>query len=409
MSNNQEAVDTSTIKIETTELDAPDYRLDFAMPAELVSDIFNRLKDGGYDYDEGQMTSLLTKICLDEGMARFDKNSVWGPKLMPGTEPGTFTENSPFVFSAIVDATPTGAFEEVDSIPIEQRNLEVSDDLIETELYEQRLLFGSRESYTGELAYGDEITCSATLTVGGKEEPEFALESCTIRVPKEGLPIAIGAFKCDEGDQLRGAKVPSVVTISLTGLQDQSATLVLDISSAERITPCSVDDVLKQYGTPNELLLKTQIKLSLQRNFDRENDSIKRSQLFNYLLENVEVPVSPRIIDSHFEDLCKGELENNPEQPVLGDDAKNNLRTKAETIAKRRVITACFQELFNLSINEEDVQEQICDIAESRRVRPEEVQEEFVSNDRMHVLGNMVMEKKIFDRLKDKMVFTDAS
>ena len=58
-------------------------------------------------------------------------------------------------------------------------------------------------------------------------------------------------------------------------------------------------------------------------------------------------------------------------------------------------------------INEEDIQQQICDIAESRRVRPEVVKEEFVSGDRMNVLGNMVIEKKIFDRLKDKMVFTD--
>ncbi|HJN72283.1 MAG TPA: hypothetical protein QF528_06790, partial [Phycisphaerales bacterium] len=68
-----------------------------------------------------------------------------------------------------------------------------------------------------------------------------------------------------------------------------------------------------------------------------------------------------------------------------------------------------FQEFFDLVICEEDVQHQISDIAESRRVRPEEVQEEFVSSDRMHVLGNMVIEKKIFNRLKDKMVFTDAS
>ena len=107
--------------------------------------------------------------------------------------------------------------------------------------------------------------------------------------------------------------------------------------------------------------------------------------------------------------MCKGELEKNPEHSELSDEVKSNLQTKAETIAKRRVITACFQALFNLSINEEEVQEQICDIAESRRVRPEEVQEEFVSGDRMHVLGNMVMEKKIFDSLKDKMVFTDAT
>ncbi|MBT4583830.1 MAG: hypothetical protein HOC93_01985 [Phycisphaerae bacterium] len=409
MSNNQEAVDTSAIKIKITKLEEPDYRLDFEMPAKLVVDIYGRLKEGGYDYDKEQMASLLTKICLDEGMARFEKNSIWGPKLMPGTQQGEFSEDGPFVFSAIVDATPTEALKEINSIPIQRLNLEVSDELIETELFEQRLLFGSRKSFSGELAYGDEITSKATLTVEGNDSPEFALDNCAIRVPKDGQPLAIGEFKCDEGEQLRGASVPGNISISISRQQDTSETLVLDVLSAERITPCSIDHVLEQYGTPNETILKAQIKLSLQRNFDRENDTIMRKQLFDYLLENITVPVSQRIIDGHWEELCKKEVEKNSEQTELSDEIKNNLRDMAEIIAKRRTINACFQELFKIFPNEEDIQAQICDIAETRRVRPKEVQEEFVSSDRMHVLGNMVIEKKIFNRLKDKMVFTDAS
>ena len=407
MTNNQEAVDTSVIQIEITAVEVPDYRLDFEMPAELVTDIYGRLRDGGYNYDKGQMTALLTKICLDEGMVRFDRDSIWGPKMMPGTTPGNFAEDAAFVFSAIVDATPIELFKEVDSIPIQRRNLEVSDDLVETEMHEQQLLFGTRNTHTGELAYGDEITCSATLTVDGKDAPEFALETCTIKVPKEGQPLTIGAFTCDEGAQVRGKNVPGTISISLTGSDNESAVLVLEVTSAERVTPCAIDEVLKQYGTPNETILKAQIKLSLQRNFDRENNTVMRNQLFQYLLKNIDVPISKRIVDGQWKDLCKSKLEKNPEQTELSDEAKKNLRENSETIAKRRVITECFQKMFNLNVNEEDIQQQIADIAESRRVRPEEVQEEFVSADRIHILGNMVMEKKIFERLQDKMVFTD--
>ena len=171
MSNNQEAIDTSAIKIKISKLEEPDYRLDFDMPDEIVEDINRRLKEGGYDYDDEQMTSLLTKICLDEGMNRLDKKSVWGPKLMPGTAPGKFCCDSGFLFSAIVDAIPTGILDQIDSIPIRRRKLEVTNELIETELFEQRLLFGSRESFSGEVAYGDEITCNATLTVDGNDTP----------------------------------------------------------------------------------------------------------------------------------------------------------------------------------------------------------------------------------------------
>ncbi len=409
MSNNQEAVDTSAIKINIAKLEGSDYRLDFDMPDEIVEDINRRLKEGGYDYDDEQMTSLLTKICLDEGMIRLDKKSVWGPKLMPGTEPGKFCCDSGFLFSAIVDAIPTGILDQIDSIPIRRRKLEVTNELIETELFEQRLLFGSRESFSGEVAYGDEVTCNATLTVDGNDTPEFAIENFKLRIPNEGQLLAIGTFRCDEGEQLRGASVPGTISITLSDQQEKNATLVLEVTSAERITPCEVDEILKQYGTANETLLKAQIKLSLQRNFDRENNTIMRNQLFNYLAENITVPVSQRIIEGHWEDMCKGELEKNPEQTELEEDVKNELQEKAKTRTQRRVITSYFQEFFDLVICEEDVQHQISDIAESRRVRPEEVQEEFVSSDKMHVLGNMVMEKKIFDSLKDKMVFTDAT
>ncbi len=409
MSNNQEAVDTSAIKINIAKLEGSDYRLDFDMPDEIVEDINRRLKEGGYDYDDEQMTSLLTKICLDEGMNRLDKKSVWGPKLMPGTEPGKFCCDSGFLFSAIVDAIPTGILDQIDSIPIRRRKLEVTNELIETELFEQRLLFGSRESFSGEVAYGDEVTCNATLTVDGNDTPEFAIENFKLRIPNEGQLLAIGTFRCDEGEQLRGASVPGTISITLSDQQEKNATLVLEVTSAERITPCEVDEILKQYGTANETLLKAQIKLSLQRNFDRENNTIMRNQLFNYLAENITVPVSQRIIEGHWEDMCKGELEKNPEQTELEEDVKNELQEKAKTRTQRRVITSYFQEFFDLVISEEDVQHQISDIAESRRVRPEEVQEEFVSSDKMNVLGNLVMEKKIFDSLKDKIVFTDAT
>lgn len=407
MSNNQDAVDTSAIKIKISKLEESDYRLEIEIPTELIVDIYSRLKEGGCDYDQEQMVSLLTKICLDEGMVRFDKSTAWGPKLMPGTQPGKFREDGPFIFTAIVDAVPTEAFEEIGSIPIQRGNLKVSDELIETELFEQRLLFGSRKSFSGKLAYGDEITCKATLTVDSDDSLEFALDNCAIRVPKDGQLLTIGTFQCDKGEQLRGVNVPGKISICITEQQETSTTLVLDVSSAERIMPCSIEHVLEQYGTPNETVLKGQIKLSLQRNFDRENNTIMCKQLFSYLLENITIPVSKRILDSLWEELCKKELEKNSEQTELSDKIKNKLRARVEILAKHKLITAYFQEQFKLKITEEDVQEQICDIAESRRVRPEEVQKDFVASDRLGVIASMVLEKKIFNHLKDKMVFTD--
>ena len=244
------------------------------------------------------------------------------------------------------------------------------------------------------------------LTVDDRDEAVFSIDDCKIRVPKDGQQLTVGTFHCNEGEQLRGKQVGDTISISFS-LRDTPATLVLENLTAERITPCSVEEVIKQYGSPNETILKSQIKLSLQRNFDRQNKVRMGNQLFNFLLETLDLPISKRIIDGNFQDMCKAELKKQEGQGELSQETKDGLLKKAQTVTKRRVISTCFQEHFNLMINEEDIQQQICDIAESRRVRPEVVQEEFVSGDGLSVLGNMVMEKKIFDRLKDKMVFTD--
>ena len=394
-------VDTSKIKIEITAIDAPDYRIDFEMPAELVSEIYGRLKDGGFDYNIQQMTSLLTKICIDEGMFRFDKNSIWGPKPMPGSVPGIFSEDTPFVFSAIVDEAPLEWIDNIESIPIKRRIFNANEELIENELFEQQLLFGSREAHCGVLAYGDEITCKATLTVDGKDEPEFSIDDCKIQIPKEGQPLIIGNYQCNAGDQLRNAQVGDN-TICFE-LDNKHLELVLVNMTAERITPCQIEEVLKQYGTPNETILKTQIKLSLQRNFDRSNETMMRRQLFEFLLKTIDVPISSRIIDEHFVDLCKKEQGENE----LSEEDRSKLLKRAQKSVKKSLVVSCFLKKFDIYINEQDIQQQICDIAESRRVRPEEIKEEFVSGGKMDTLASLVKEKKIFKHLLDKMVFSD--
>jgi FKBP-type peptidyl-prolyl cis-trans isomerase (trigger factor) len=324
-----------------------------------------------------------------------------GLKPIPDSAPGIFSEDTPFVFSAVVDEASLDYTDNIESIPIERFVFKANEELFENELFEQQLLFGSREAHCGVLAYGDEITCKATLSVVGKDEPEFSIDDCKIQLPKEGQPLIIGDYQLNVGDQLHNAQVGDN-TICFE-LDNKQLELVLVNMTAERITPCQIEEVLKQYGTPNETILKTQIKLSLQRNFDRQNDTIMRRQLFDYLVETIDVPISSRIVDEHFVILCKKEHGGN----ALSEEDRSKLLKKAEEGAKRRVITALFQKKFNIYINEQDIQQQICDIAESRRMRPEEIKEEFISGGKMDTLAALVKEKKIFKHLLDKIVFSD--
>ena len=403
-------VDTSKIKIAIKPIEEPDFRFDIEVPSELVNDISSRLKSGGLDYGAKKMNELLVTICLDEAMVRFDKESAFGPKPIPTEDTSMFKEDSPFKFSAIVDEAPLLQCKKVDSIPIIRHQIDVNDVLVSSELYEQQLFFGTREKYSGPLAFGDEITCTATLTIRGNKEPEFSLPECKVRVPKNEQPLIVGTISSIEASSallcLKEGENSISVPIDINSAQ---AILELKEITAERITPCPIDEVLKQYGTPNETILRAQIKLSLQRNFNRENETIMRNQLFEFLNDHLDIPVSSHLVNYYFQDLCKKGVANKDDGAGLSDEEKSDFQANSESIAKRRTISACYQIIFNLNVNEEDIQLQICDIAESKRVRPEDITIEFENSDRMHVLGNMALEKKIFDNLQDKMIFTDAT
>jgi len=406
-------IDTSKINIEILELDAPDYQLNFEVPVDLISEIINRIQAGGLDYDEKQMSGLIVQVCLDEGTSRLDRDSAWGARILTKSM-GRFLANEPFTFSAAVDTLPEEYFS-IESIPINRNLFTAEDTLIDLELLEQQLQFGTRCEYSGELAHGDEIQCKATVTIAGEEEPLVSLEHCTIHIPSDLQKFILGGLSLEQlGPQLRGCQSAESMSFQLElseefpviALRGKSATVDFSNCTFERVTPSTIAHVLEQYGTPSEAILRTQIKMSLQHNFDRENTNFMIRQLYEYLSQNIDLPVSKRIINKNFDDLCKRELKATGEEK-LSEIKLSEIQVKAEKLVRRHTLNSWIQRSFKMAISEDEIDKQAAIIAEERRVRPADIKEEFLAEDKITALANMALERKVFERLKDKMVFTD--
>jgi len=417
MDKNFTPIDPKEIKIEFSKLDPPDFRIDYEIPQKLTKRIYKKLKKGGFNYDEQQMIGLLTQICVSEGMERLDQKTIWGPKPMPDSPPITYSVERPFTFSSIVDTFTADDKYEIDVIPIERLNIDITDEMIDAELYDQQLEIGVRKSHAGVLEYGDVVVGTATLTIEGENDAEFNIEECNIRIPKTGQTTVVGGFQLeDAGEQLRGIQPDGFISVGVSIPQShpnaefrgKPAILQIDVDSVDRITPASIDEVMEQYGTPNETILRTQIQLSLKRNFDRENDFLMLNQMYVHLGETLDIPIPDRIIESRFAELCEKEQEHDPDSSELSEETKEFFLKKAKFSSLRRAITVRMQEFLDLRVSENDIEDQIRNIAELRRERPEDVRAEFVSEDKIHFLGNMSMEYKIFNRLKENMEFKDS-
>ena len=408
-------IDVSKIKIEITELEAPDYQLDFEVHVDLVSEITSRIKEGGLTFNEKQLCSLIVQVCLDEGMQRLDRDSAWGARVLTKSIK-EYSIDKPFTFSAVVDALPEGTIP-IKDVPIQRNNIQVDDAFVDSEIIEQQLLFGTKSTFNGTLAYGDEIECNASITLNDVDEPVASIKKCTLRIPNEHQIFSIAGLQLDSvGAELRGCQSIEELSFhidfpddySVKAFQGKSGAVQLTNCTFLRITPSSIEQILEQYGTPNETILRTQIKLSLQHNFDRQNTNFMMQQFYAYLNENIEMPFSKRIINSQFEEMCKKELETS-EEKELTDEQKKLLMQQATKHVKRLTINAWIQRTYQLGVSEEDIDKQTNILAEERRVRPSDIKEEFLAEDKINILSNLASERKIFDRLQDKMIFTDAT
>ena len=121
----------------------PDYKLEFEIPQRLVKRIYKKLKKGGLNYDDKQMTALLVKICVDEGTYRLERESVWGLMPMVDTAPPNFSIDAPFSFTSVADTYTFDDMPSLDGIQIKKLQMEISDELIEREIQSQKLECGN--------------------------------------------------------------------------------------------------------------------------------------------------------------------------------------------------------------------------------------------------------------------------
>ena len=424
MTQTPQYIDPAEIDIKITELDAPDTQLDFIIPARLVKRIHKKLKKGGHNYNDEEMVSMLSRICVDEGNSRLQRNSVFGPKPLSDAEPPIFKINADFCLSIVIDFNPKIELPDFTSIEIERPIKDVTEEMIDAELYEQRLDAGSSEPHVGKLEYGDDIRCSFKLKFAETDKMLLENEDCLLRIPAPGAPVLVSGFPMLElADELRGSNVGSSISVEVNvpdSFPDPTyrgvpALCSIEILEASRISPSSVDEVVEKYGSPNETVLRTQIKLSLKTRVEREQKIIMINQLFSKLIEEIDFPVSQRIVSDQFQQMMKNVPEpeqstERSEEEVTKElsDREERLLHRAQLQVQRSTLAAILRLELNIVVGEDDLQEQILVMAESRGLRPEDARQEAMEKNWMGTLFNKALEQRISYRLFEEVQIKDV-
>ena len=422
--SNAPVIDPDEIVIEAAECDPPDQRFNFRLPADCVKKIVARLAQEDQPLEGKPLFSLLSQICLDECVGRFELRPIWGPVLIPGKGSPQPTPEDDFCFSALVDTVPDLQWPAFDSLSFDRPVLTLDASMVDAELDEQQLDAGTAESSTAPLERGDQALTSVTLVLAETDSPLADTVEVTIRIPApgrpalvEGLPIA-GLHEAMLGMSCGESKdFDSTVPVGLGGDQHtgQPMRCSIAVQSAERLAPASVEAVVARFGSPSEATLRRQIQQSLEQRFDREQKQYLVDQVFGLLMEQIECPVPRRVVAKSVSEEQKNMMvamieqgHDEQEARTLVEQAAAQLVAAATERCRRSVLCTLLQWQFQLKASEADIQEQIRLIASNQGKRPEQVRKDLIDSGRIDAVTKQVIEQKVVDRILGEATVEDV-
>lgn len=415
--------DPEEINIEITELSSLEQRVAIEVPARLVKRFHKKMKKSGQSLDDEAMRNHLSRFCLEEIIKRLELNPIWGPIPSPGSPEPRFRTEHPFRFSMDIDTAPEIKWPDFKTIEIIRPVREITEDMIEDEMVEQRRDAGIQSPLESDLAVGDEACCNVVMKEPGTEQPLLASDDMTIRVMSQDKPTVVGGMAVEgAGKALEGHKVgDEVVLETVVPEQYPDPTMIgkdvhftFNIKGATRAEMATVEQVVAQYDSPSELVLRQQIKFALKAKSDHDQLKIMTTQLFDFLDEVIVFDIPRRALDSYVNaitDLSRKSLE---QRGYEGDDLEKQIERRREKVqdiarkqAKRRVIIRMLADEFNLKVGENAIMNLIGEMAAEQGRRPEELRQELIDAGKIVGLGIEVMEQKGSDKVFELARITD--
>ena len=406
--------DHEAISIEATEIQPNCFKIEFEVSPEQVHHFILQLRAVKPDIKPQETATLLITTCLEEANARVDRHRFFEPRMAEGSEPPVLHPEKPFRGTFIQDGFPMPDWPDFSLLTLSLPDLEVTDELVEQELHDQRLDAGTRADLADPIAPMDEVIVDATIRLKGHEKQMMNMTGVTARVPGPGRGINLGGMLLDGGDALIGRSAGDTTAFTSrlpdnlqnTDFRGRDIDVELQITSAQRITPASPEQVAERFGTPNVDVLRMQIRFALETRMTEYRRNEANSQLLPQILQlcPIEIPdgVIDQIVTQQMPVIIDQARKDGMDEDALGnlvEEQKPMIRTQAETRAQRLVMMRLLTLHLKISVTEEELLEQIRYEAAKLKRRPEDLRKEIIESGNISVVGDRVRELKVFDQV----------
>lgn len=352
---------------------------------------------------------------------------IGDPDFGTGEDIPELESGTAFVFTVMVEVVPDFELPNLEGVPVTKPIMEVTEEMIDAEVLRNAYRFGTPEPIEGPFEPLDRMAGAVVVMVEGDETPFFEHEKAAVVVPAEedeGRGQFLGLLVEDLADHLKGRKVGDVIEFTTVGpesfereeIRGKKLSIRFEVAAAERITPLETAELVQRFGLDDETGLRAQIRLALENRRDTEQRSAEREQVFEWLLENLDFEVPPKVNEAQAANLVEQKRLEFIHQGLDEDEVElrlAELRSESVRFSSDRLrlmfIMARVAKHFEVKVEESEINGRIAEIAAQQRVRPEQVRSELAKTGRIRELAMNLSHAKAADRIVDTAKVTEMA
>jgi len=331
-------------------------------------------------------------------------------------------DTGPLKFDFEVEVRPEFDLPKLEGIPLEKRQLEITNEQIKSEIEKlQRWAGVWTPRKDGKVELDDQIIADVALKVADAEEEE-KLDNVEIIVRQNGFVGAIPVEKLDE--LLVGAKTGDTkqtsVEVAKTYFREEYRGKKVDIRIAVKETkslkPAALDETFfKRFGTENKSELQEKIRDTLQSQLETQLRAEMAEQIYKYLLDNTTFDLPVNVVAEHSIMLLQRQYSNLLMRGLSReqiDEQMEQLRASSEQQAKEQLKTFFIMDKvadkLEIDVSEEEINGHIAQLAIQRGQRPERMREEMLRDGSLAQFRLQVRENKCIAKLLESAKITEV-
>ena len=355
-------------------------------------------------------------ILIPEGYREALDETGIEPIDQPDIEDFHIEEDEPASFTAIVEVKPEVELGEYTDLDVEKESAEVTEEEIEEEIERVRNQHSQLVASDKEVVEdGDFVIIDFEGKKDGEPFPGGSAEEYSLEI---GSNTFIPGFE----EQLIGAQVGDELELNITFPEDYNAEdlagedVVFDVEIKEikeKQLPELDDEFAKEvsdYETFEEY--KESIKERLQKSKEDRTQREYENKLIEKASENAEVDVPEKMVEDELNTMFQNFTQSVSQQGMevqdyldyMGTDEegwKEQNKEAAENRTRSNLVLEAIAEKEGIEISEEEIEEQIQEIAESNDQDPEQIKAFLQMQGQLDGLKDGLKMQKTIEYLKD--------